>query len=304
MEALEKAVGGHSFAVIVASADDEIVKRGVSAQAMRDNLLVEFGLFAGALGRKRVFFVCPDQPQMSLPSDLLGILTTTYNAERSRVSPSDRAAAVQAACQQIRDVIREQWVVLQKQEEERQARLRASKQSQAIRRLHTVATRLRDALMALQRDSFAAFSDRVAFDEVKRRSADEVRRIANEFGEDARTIGAYQELDQLASTTHEALVDLPFPEELSPDRNAIRQKAMGVGLGALDSFLQGGDPVRHVQRAAEEEAGGRLSSLARRYGEWWDRHSPRLHEATAAMQDCLFNAMVRLSSEQLRTEGP
>ena len=59
LEALEKAVRGHSFAILVASPDDEVVKRGLSAAIMRDNLLLEFGLFAGALGRKRVFSVQP-----------------------------------------------------------------------------------------------------------------------------------------------------------------------------------------------------------------------------------------------------
>jgi hypothetical protein len=185
LEALEKAVRNHSFAVLVASPDDELVKRGVLVPTMRDNLLLEFGLFAGALGRNRVFFVCPDHPKIDLPSDLFGILTTVYQAERSKISPSDRAAAVQTACQQIRDAIREQWAILRKQEIDKQVKLKASKQSQAIQRLHTVSTRLRDALMALQRDSFAAFYDKKIFEEVKRRSAEEVRRIAGEFEEDA-----------------------------------------------------------------------------------------------------------------------
>jgi hypothetical protein len=302
LEALERAVRGHAFAVLVASPDDEVVKRGVSAPAMRDNLLVEFGLFAGALGRRRVFFVCPDEPRLNLPSDLLGILTTTYQAERSRTSASDRAAAVQTACHQIRNAISEEWEIVQKQELERQAKLRASKQSQAIRRLHTVATRLRDTLMALQRDSFAALSDRTAFDAVKKRSAEQVRRIASEFGEDARIVGAHQELDQLASATHEALTDLPFPEELSLGREAVKQKAIGVGLGALNTLLSGGDAVGHVQRAAQGETSGRLSSLSKRYVEWWDRHSPRLHEAAAAMQDGLFNAMLTVSAAQMGPE--
>jgi predicted nucleotide-binding protein len=52
LEVLERELGRHSFAVLVASPDDELVKRGSSSPAMRDNLLLEFGLFAGALGRR------------------------------------------------------------------------------------------------------------------------------------------------------------------------------------------------------------------------------------------------------------
>ena len=148
----------------------------------------------------------PDRPKLDLPSDLFGVVIATYDAERSRASASDRAAAVQAACQQIRDVIREQWEILEKREAGRQARIRASKESQAVMRLHTVSTRLRDALMALQRDSFAAFSDRAAFEEVKKKTAEEMHRIVGEFGGDAGVIGAHQELEQLrAAATFKGL---------------------------------------------------------------------------------------------------
>ena len=46
---------------MLASPDDEIFKRGTSSPAVRDNLLVEFGLFAGVLGRRRTFVSkCPE----------------------------------------------------------------------------------------------------------------------------------------------------------------------------------------------------------------------------------------------------
>jgi predicted nucleotide-binding protein len=56
LEVLEAELRANDFAVLVASPDDEIVKRGISESAMRDNLLLEFGLFSGVLGRKRTFF--------------------------------------------------------------------------------------------------------------------------------------------------------------------------------------------------------------------------------------------------------
>ena len=304
LEVLERELKRHSFAVLVASPDDEIVKRGAASPAMRDNLLLEFGLFAGALGRRRAFFVCPSSPRIELPSDLFGVITATYDATRVTGGPDDRAAAVQIPCQQIREVIKEEWQAIKNREVQLASRLRASEESQAVQRLHTVATRLRDALMVVQRDAFAAFSDRMAFEEIKGRAVEEVDSIATSFREDAKRIGVEQELEQLRVATSDALLDLPFPHELSLGKEAGRQKAINVGMEALDTFLRGGDPMRHVKDVAAEEAGGRLSSLSRRYSKWWAKHSPHLQEATTKMQDALFEVLVRLTSTQLKTEPP
>jgi len=291
LEALDDVMRRHFFAVLVASPDDELVKRGVSAPAMRDNLLLEFGLFAGAFGRKRVFFVCPDSPKLDLPSDLFGVLTATYGAQRAKGSPSDRAAAVQTAGQEIRDVILGQWAALQKLEIDREATLRASRTSQAIRRLSSVSTRLRDALMALQTESLAAFSDPVAFKGIKERASEEIDRIAHEFDDDSSAIGAQQEVEQLRSATHEALLALPFPQELSLPRAAIEQRVVTAGFGALNAILSGGDPVSEITRSTTQEASERLSGLVKRYSDWWAVHSTHLQQATVRMQDKLFNVM-------------
>ncbi len=150
--------------------------------------------------------------------------------------------------------------------------------------------------MALQANSFAALFDRPTFEDVKKRTVEEVNRIAQEFDEDALTIGCDQELEQLRSATHDALVKLPFPEELSMGRAAIKEKAIGAGLSALGILISGGDPISEVQKVAEDEAERRLSSLGRRYSEWWDQYSPLLQNATTRMQDKLFNAVLKVSS--------
>ncbi|HMF37839.1 MAG TPA: hypothetical protein VKF17_14425, partial [Isosphaeraceae bacterium] len=157
---------------------------------------------------------------------------------------------------------------------------------------------------AVQRDAFADFSDRAAFEQVKRRAADEVGNIAKAFTEDAHTVGVEHELEQLRIVTNDALLDLPFPQELSLGREAGRQQAINIGMQALGTFMRGGDPMSHVQNVAAEEAGGRLSSLGRRYTEWWERHAPRLQDVTARMQDALFEVLIRLSSAQLKAEQP
>jgi hypothetical protein len=297
---LEKELRRHDFAVLIASPDDEVFKRGVTMPAMRDNLLLEFGLFSGALGRRRTFFVCPDSPRIELPSDLLGMLTATYNTGRVALSAADRAAAVQSACGQMREVIVAEWGHIQESEAELAGKIRAAKETQSVQRLYTVATRLRDALFGLQRDAFAALSDRPVFDQVKRSTADEVRSIAESFREDARIVRVEAELDELQFRTHDALVDLPFPEELSLGRAASRQRAMGVGIDAINTFFRGGDPMQHVQDVVSEEASGRLSSLSARYSDWWQKHCPKLQEATARLQDALTNAVIKVAAEQSR----
>lgn len=300
LEVLERELKRNAFAVLVASPDDEVVKRDASSPAMRDNLLLEFGLFSGALGRRRAFFICPSSPRIELPSDLFGILTATYDATRVAGGADERAAAVQTACQQIREVINEEWESIKQSEADHVSQLRASQESQAVQRLYTVATRLRDALIAVQRDAFAALSDRAAFEQVRRRAADEVSNIAKAFTDDARTIGVEPELEQLRVATNDALLDLPFPQELSLGRDAGRRQAADVGMQTLDIILRGGNPLKPVQDVAAEEAGGRLSTLGRRYTEWWEKHSPRIQEATAKMHDALFGVLVRISSVQLK----
>jgi len=67
------------FATFVLSPDDLITMRKRDFKIARDNVVLELGLFAGALGSKRVFFVTPDDPEFHLPSDLIGITAATYN---------------------------------------------------------------------------------------------------------------------------------------------------------------------------------------------------------------------------------
>src|SRR5262249_1271804 len=40
---------------------------------MRDNVLLEYGLFAGHLGRHRCVLLMPDHPRFRIPSDFLGV---------------------------------------------------------------------------------------------------------------------------------------------------------------------------------------------------------------------------------------
>ncbi|MCY1144289.1 nucleotide-binding protein [Actinoplanes sp. Pm04-4] len=285
LDVLMQEIRRNDFAILVATPDDEVVKRGITSPEMRDNLIFEFGLFSGALGSGRVFFVCPDSPRVDLPSDLLGIVSATYNADRITADASERTSAVHTACSSILEVIRQEW----DRRTEQIGRLRNHGNAQAARRLHTVAATLRDTLFVLQRDAFTAFSDRAQFEQVKKRATGELDRVAESFGLDARTVGVEAHLDHLRAVTVAAVLDLPFPEELS----AGRERVAGLGMKALDGLLQGGDPLRRARQEAERQVNDTLSDLGRRYAEWWGRHRDPVQAATSEMSDALFNMMSR-----------
>jgi hypothetical protein len=90
------------FGIFVFAPEDIAVIRNKEYQSTRDNVLFEFGLFIGRLGKQRVFFVLPrDQTDFRLPSDLIGIIPATFNAARE-----DRQAAMGPACHEIRKAIK------------------------------------------------------------------------------------------------------------------------------------------------------------------------------------------------------
>lgn len=103
IESLSKALQESDFAVFVFSPDDLIKIRNASSNTIRDNVLFEFGLFIGKLGRERVYFLTPMAGDLHLPSDLLGITPGKYEGNRSDGSMQ---AATGAACNQIRTQMR------------------------------------------------------------------------------------------------------------------------------------------------------------------------------------------------------
>jgi hypothetical protein len=71
------------FGVFICSADDISTMRGTSKSVVRDNVLLELGMFMGGLGPQRTFFLVPQgAPDLHLPTDLIGITYGTYDADR------------------------------------------------------------------------------------------------------------------------------------------------------------------------------------------------------------------------------
>jgi predicted nucleotide-binding protein len=294
LEILEQQLDRHEFAIFVASSDDLIMKRGAISNVARDNIMVEFGLFAGVLGRRCVFIICPSEPKIDLPSDLLGIVVAKYDAGRIQGSLSDVRAAVEVGCQEILQGIETEWTKASQRRRQEAADAASSQKGMALRRLYAISSNLRDTIPAVQRDALAALSDREAFDNAKLRAAGEVDEMVDALADDAKLIGVAEQLDSLKRATSTALRELPFPQELATAKDDGQQMVLNAGFDAWNTFRAGGDPFRSFQGAAEKVARGKVQSLKQRYMEWWDSNSSAIHRATFEFQDALFLAISQL----------
>jgi Predicted nucleotide-binding protein containing TIR-like domain/Histidine-specific methyltransferase, SAM-dependent len=94
LDNLIKATGEFDFACFLGAPEDTVISRGSTQGAPRDNVLFEFGLFLGALGRDRVFLVQPRSNSGKIPSDLAGIAFFSHkeidehNPEMAALAPT------------------------------------------------------------------------------------------------------------------------------------------------------------------------------------------------------------------------
>lgn len=91
------------FGLFVFAPDDEIESRGERKKATRDNVVFEAGLFTGAIGKERTFYVLPEgDVDFHLPTDLVGQVQPTYDYQRFR---SEGRSAIGSASGMIRSHI-------------------------------------------------------------------------------------------------------------------------------------------------------------------------------------------------------
>lgn len=71
------------YGIFVFSLDDTVKIRGEEEKTVRDNVILELGLFMGTIGQKNCFIVTPNSSEkIHLPTDLTGMTLLTYNAKR------------------------------------------------------------------------------------------------------------------------------------------------------------------------------------------------------------------------------
>jgi hypothetical protein len=102
LETLVSRAPTYDFALMVFGADDVTTSRGEREPSVRDNVLLEFGLFLGYLGRERTFFLFNKKRPPKIPIDLSGIIPLTYDGDRIRDNPR---AMVNPACLKIEEMV-------------------------------------------------------------------------------------------------------------------------------------------------------------------------------------------------------
>lgn len=93
------------YGIFIFSMDDVVKIRGEEAKIVRDNVILELGLFMGAIGQKNCFIVTPSSDEkIHLPTDLTGMMLLTYNPNRR---DKNLKAALGPSVNKIRNVISE-----------------------------------------------------------------------------------------------------------------------------------------------------------------------------------------------------
>ncbi|MDF9401722.1 nucleotide-binding protein [Vibrio sp. 1180_3] len=113
LDSITEALNSSDFGIFVFSPDDETKIRGSVSDSVRDNVIFELGLFIGKLGKRRCFIVMPDNIDLRIPTDLIGVTPATYSGERNT---DEIAAALGPACHEIRQAMKLQGRVDDTQE--------------------------------------------------------------------------------------------------------------------------------------------------------------------------------------------
>jgi Predicted nucleotide-binding protein containing TIR-like domain len=100
IEVLANAIDKYDFGVFLLAADDVLSLRGDQSPSPRDNVIFEFGLFVGSLGRERTFALVPDEVEIRRPSDLGGVVLDTW-----KTTDDNPTSAVRASANKIRKKI-------------------------------------------------------------------------------------------------------------------------------------------------------------------------------------------------------
>ena len=103
---LEKQVREADFAVLVLGPDDEVISRNEKSDAPRDNVILELGLFIGALSHERTFMIIPRGCDIKVPTDLLGLTPLDYRLEDS----DNFVSLLGPACDELRKTINKMGV--------------------------------------------------------------------------------------------------------------------------------------------------------------------------------------------------
>lgn len=247
IETLEKLLVSMDYAILVATPDDMLEKRDIKKLSMRDNVLLELGLFMAKLGRSRTYLITPEDQPIHIPSDLLGITAVTY---RTAVSDNELKKNLRISCEKI---------IKAMQEAEKE--LSNAMKRFLTKRLLGFTNQIQKFTISVQNMSLNHITNRNMFEQLKKDSVNQLSDLVKEYREDAERLGMTGEADKLHSIVNEALMNLPFPEEIVVTNDEL--------IGGVLSHLLGSKP-------GKDQIKERLSNLSKRYEEWGDKYWNRI----------------------------
>ncbi len=102
MSVLNERLKMTDYGIFVFSKDDTAMIKGREEKIVRDNVILELGLFMGSIGQKNCFIVTPSSEKIHLPTDLTGITLLKYNPNRK---DKNLKAALGPSINKIRNAI-------------------------------------------------------------------------------------------------------------------------------------------------------------------------------------------------------
>jgi predicted nucleotide-binding protein len=78
---LIKQARASDFAIFVFQPNDLTLLRDSLVSSVRDNVILELGLFIGQIGLERTYFLIPEKEELHIASDLIGLTPLTYKAD-------------------------------------------------------------------------------------------------------------------------------------------------------------------------------------------------------------------------------
>jgi len=262
VETLEAMLDRVDYAILVATPDDKLTKRDIENFSMRDNVLLELGMFMAKLGRSRAYLVSPEDKPIHIPSDLLGVTTVKYP---SQASAQKTCEALFAPCNEIKRAMR----VAQQD-------LSLVMKRIIIKRLLTLTNKVQAFLVTFQSESLRSLMDHSKFKRIQTKSVNHIMQLAKEYVEDTVKLGVREEADSMTQTIVNALEELPFPQETIVTESDV--------IGGVLSFLTEG-------KSAKDQVYDRFTELTARYENWWNQHGPCIFDALNVFQGALIAKM-------------
>ena len=280
------------FAVLIGGADDLVTKRQKEEHALRDNVVFEFGLFAGALGLGRSLLLVPRRPVVPLPSDLGGMVLIKYETER----PARVVQLVHTELTRTERALR-RLIVSSARLFVRSREFTASQKIEGI--LSSIAVVFRRLRVEFEQKGIE-LTRLVA---LKKRCLRELAQLERRHRRDVEFLGLQHEVRDLIEVGRDAVWDAPDPAEMNDpvamvllapprERAARLRKAAGIEIGGVTADPGWG---QGVTRCAES-----VQHVIQSYVAWLGRFQEPLFGAITRLSIGIARAMERKTAEHRR----